>query len=440
VVPSFLRARCVVLRADRPSGDHASGGRPVVTVPAQRAPGSARLGLPATIGPAFVAAIAYADPGNFATDFAAGARYGYLLVWVVVAANLAAIPIQYLSAKVGLATDRGLPHLCRERFSERVSWGLWVQAELVAMATELAELIGTALALHLLLGLPLLPAGVLGAAASFGVLALTSRGVRPFEAAVTGMMLVVVLGFAYQAIRAGLRPGDVLSGLVPRLADSNSLVLAVGIVGATVMPHAVYVHSALTIGQGHSDTPRRVLRSTRWDVLLALGAAGLVNVTMLAVAAGVFHGGSDTAGLSLEQVHARFGTTLGPAAALAFALALLASGVSSTSVGAYAGQVVMNGFTGWHLPPTTRRLITVAPALIVIALGVDPTWALVLSQVLLSFGIPFTLVPLLLITSDRAVMRAMVNRHATTVTVSVITAVISALNVFLVWRQVMGGA
>jgi manganese transport protein len=395
----------------------------------------ARVRLPYTIGPAFVAAIAYADPGNFATNFSAGAQYGYVLVWVVVAANVAAMPIQYLSAKLGLATDRTLPQLCRSRFRRPVVWGLWAQAELVAMATELAELVGTALALHLLFGMALLPAGLLGAAVSFAMVGLQSRGRRPFEIAVAAMLMVIVVGFAYQALRSGLSPVGVLSGIVPRLQDSQSLLLAVGIIGATVMPHAIYVHSSLTVGCGHADTRERVLRSTRLDVVLALGIAGVVNLAMLTVSAALFHTGADARELTLEQVHSGFGAALGPGAAFAFAVALLASGISSTSVGAYAGQVVMNGFTGWHLPATTRRLITMAPGLAVLGMDVDPTRALVISQVVLSFGIPFALVPLLLLSADRAVMGDMVNRRATTAVVLLVTVLITGLNAFLVYQH-----
>ncbi len=404
-----------------------------------RAAGKPGSRLPLTIGPAFVAAIAYVDPGNFATNFSAGAGHGFLLVWVVVAANLAAMPVQFLSAKLGLATDRTLPQLCRDRLPRWASLGLWGQAEIVAMATELAELIGAALALNLLFGVPLLPAGFLGAAISFAVLALTSRGLRPFDTAIAALLMAIVLGFGYQAIRAGLNPVDVASGLVPRLAGQQSLLLAVGIIGATVMPHAVYVHSALTVGRGRGRSAAELLRETRFDVIVALGIAGVVNLTMLAVAATVFRNlGSTSDEVSLEEVHAGLGVALGSGTALAFGLALLASGISSSSVGGYAGQVIMNGFTGWRISLWLRRLITMAPALLVLGLGIDPTMALVVSQVVLSFGIPFALMPLLWLSSSRAVMGDMVNRTATTVIVALITAVIIALNATLLWQQFFG--
>ena len=393
------------------------------------------------LGPAFVAAIAYVDPGNFATNFSAGAEFGYLLVWVIVAANLMAMLIQSLSGKVGLATGRNLPELCREHFPRPVTRGLWVQAELVAMATDLAEVIGGAIALNLLFGIPLLTGGVITAAVAFALLALQGRGYRPFELAIAGLLAVIALGFVYNSVRAGVDVGGVAGGLVPRFAGSESVLLATGILGATVMPHVIYLHSALTQDRIPADDARGVqvlLRSQRLDVVLAMGIAGLVNLAMLVLAAKLFFG-RDLAGVdTLEGVHAALERIGGHEAALAFAVALLASGFASAGVGTYAGQVVMQGFLQRRIPLLLRRAITLAPALVVLGLGVDPTLALVLSQVVLSFGIPFALVPLVLLTRRAEVMGALVNRPLTTATAAAVAAVVIALNAFLLWGVVVG--
>ncbi len=391
-------------------------------------------GSVALLGPAFVAAIAYVDPGNFATNFSAGAEYGYLLVWVIVAANLMAMLIQLLAGKVGLATGRNLPELCREHFPRPVTHGLWVQAELVAMATDLAEIIGGAIALNLLLGIPLLSGGLLTAAVAFALLALQGRGYRPFELAVGGLLGVIALGFVYNSLRAGVDPGAVAGGLVPRFEGTDSVLLATGILGATVMPHVIYLHSALTSDRVTADDDEQVrslLRHQRVDVVLALGVAGLVNLSMLVLAARLFFG-RDLPGIdTLDGVHAALDRVAGAPAALAFGVALLASGFASSGVGTYAGQVVMQGFLQRRIPLSLRRAITMAPALVVLATGFDPTRALVLSQVVLSFGIPFALVPLVLLTRRRDVMGPLVNRRATTVAATVIAAVVIALNLFL---------
>ncbi|RBY76447.1 divalent metal cation transporter [Geodermatophilus sp. TF02-6] len=389
------------------------------------------------LGPAFVAAVAYVDPGNFATNFSGGAAFGYTLLWVIVAANLMAVLIQSLTAKLGLATGRDLATLCRERLPRPVTWGLWAQAEAVAIATDLAEIVGGAVALNLLFGVPLPIGGGITAVVAFVLLGAQSRGHRPFERVIAGLLLVIGAGFGYTLLGSGVDFGGVAGGLVPSFDGPQSLVLATGILGATVMPHVIYVHSALTPGRyGDVVTAgrtaagrRRLLRAQRLDVLLAMGLAGLVNAAMLVVAAQLFTGAADAG--SLQSVHAGLGDQLGTGAAIAFALALLASGLASSSVGTHAGQVVMAGFLRRHVPVLARRMITLAPALVVLLLGGDPTTALVWSQVVLSFGIPFALVPLLWLTSRRDLMGGWVNRRVTTAAGSVVAALVIALNAHL---------
>ena len=396
----------------------------------------------AMLGPAFVASIAYVDPGNFATNMQGGARFGYLLLWVVLAANLMAMLIQYLSAKLGVVTDRDLPELCRERFPRAVSWGLWLQAEAMAMSTDIAEFLGAALGLNLLFGVPLLPAGLMTGVIAFAILELQTRGYRRFELAITALLGVIFMGFLYEALRVGPSARASLHGLLPGLDGSGSLYLAVGIIGATVMPHVIYLHSALTNGRvpcrGDAER-RRVLRFERLDVIVALGFAGLVNMAMLAVAAKLFHTPALSGLSTIQEAHAQLGQLVGGGAALAFAVALLASGASSSSVGTYAGQVVMAGFINVKVPLLARRAVTMIPALVVLAVGMNPTSALVLSQVVLSFGIPLALIPLVVLTSRRAVMGVHVNLPVTTVAAFSIAAVITLLNGFLIYQQLFGG-
>jgi manganese transport protein len=391
------------------------------------------------LGPAFVAAIAYVDPGNFATNFSAGASYGYLLVWVIVTANLMAMVIQSLSAKLGLATGQNLCEVSRQEFPRPVVWGLWAQAELVAMATDLAEVIGGAIALHLLFGIPLLQGGLITGVVAFVLLSLHTRGYRRFELAIGGLFAVIVIGFFVNLGRVDVDAPAAAAGLVPGFADTNSVLLATGILGATVMPHVIYLHSALTQDRtrGAGIPARRLLRFQRIDVGLAMGLAGLVNLSMLLIAAALFHD-SGTAADTLEGVHSGLAAVDGTAA-LAFALALLASGFASSGVGTLAGQVVLQGYLQRRIPILLRRALTLAPALTVLAIGIDPTQALVLSQVVLSFGIPFALVPLVLLTRRRDIMGDLVNHRLTTVGASVIAAVIICLNAFLL-VQVLAGA
>ncbi len=415
----------------------------VVPTPLERllAKGRLRATL-AMLGPAFVASIAYVDPGNFATNVQGGAKYGYLLLWVVLAANLIAMLIQYLSAKLGVVTDSNLPEIVRERFPRPVTWGMWVQAELMAMSTDIAEFLGAALGLNLLFGVPLLPAGLITGVIAFAILELQSRGFRRFELAVTALLGIIFGGFLYETLRIGPSVHASLKGLIPGLSGTSSLYLAVGIIGATVMPHVIYLHSALTNGrmQCHNDKERsRVLRFERLDVIIALGLAGLVNLAMLAVAAKLFHTPA-LAGLStIQQAHHEFGRLVGGGAAIAFAVALLASGVSSSSVGTYAGQVVMQGFINFRIPLMLRRGLTMLPAIAVLAAGMNPTSALVLSQVVLSFGIPLALVPLVMLTCRRDVMGVHVNRLVTTVLAWGCAVLITALNAFLIYQQFFMG-
>jgi manganese transport protein len=404
-----------------------------------RARGRIRGTLP-MLGAAFVACVAYVDPGNFATNISGGAKYGYLLLWVIVAANLMAMLIQYLSAKVGIATERNLAELCRERFPRPVSWGLWVQAELIAMATDLAEFVGAAIALNLLFGVPLFTAGLMTGAVAFAILGLQTRGYRRFELVIGGLLGVILLGFLYEMLKVGPHASSVLGGLIPGFAGTDSILLATGILGATVMPHVIYLHSALTQNRipARDDAERRsLLRFQRLDVVLAMTIAGVVNVSMLVVAASLFHG-SGLGVDSIESAHSGFRSLIGPGAAVAFALALLASGFASSSVGTYAGQVVMQGFIARTIPLVLRRAVTMTPALVVLAIGLDPTRSLVISQVVLSFGIPFALIPLVLLTRRRDVMGALANRRSTTAVAALVAALIVALNIFLLGDTLLG--
>ncbi|WP_280701302.1 Nramp family divalent metal transporter [Kitasatospora sp. GP82] len=389
-------------------------------------------------GPAFVAAVAYVDPGNVATNFAAGARYGYLLVWVLVGANLTALLVQYLSAKLTIATGLTLPEMCARRFGRPARLLLWAQAEIVAMATDLAEVVGGAAALNLLFGVPLLAGGVFTGLVSWVVIVVQSRsGQRPFEAVVVALLAVVSIGFVYDAVGSGASLGGIASGLAPRLAGGDSLVLACGIFGATVMPHAIYLHGAL-VRDRHGDTrgrESRLLAATRFDVLAAMGIAGLVNLAMLVVGAAAL---TPKAGDSMASSYGELAATLGQAAAAFFAFALLASGFASTAVGTYAGAVILEGFLGRAFPLAGRRLITLVPALVVLGAGVEPGQALVISQVVLSFGIPFALWPLVAFTGRRKVMGALANRAVTTCCAVLAASASTLFNGAALWFTAMG--
>jgi manganese transport protein len=390
------------------------------------------------LGPAFVASVAYVDPGNFATNVAAGSQFGYMLLWVILVSNLMAMLIQAMSAKLGIATGMNLPEVCRERYPKPVSRALWVQAELIAMATDLAEFIGAALGFHLLFGIPLVWAGLLTGVFSFAILHLQSRGARPLEIAISVLVGVILVGFAVQFVLSAPSGAGIAEGLaVPRFAGTESLVLATGILGATVMPHVIYLHSALTqrrvVGRTE-DERRRILRFERIDVVIAMGIAGVINMSMLVMAAAVFHTRGLTGVEDIDEVFDQLGDLVGAHAQYAFGAALLASGLSSSSVGTLAGQVVMQGFIRRQIPLWLRRGLTMAPALIVLAVGVNPSRALVLSQVVLSFGIPFALIPLLHFCRDRRLMGGLVNRRATTAVATVVAALIVALNAVLLVR------
>ncbi|GAA1551534.1 Nramp family divalent metal transporter [Kribbella lupini] len=393
------------------------------------------------LGPAFVAAVAYVDPGNFATNIAAGATYGYLLCWVVVGANLMAVLVQYLAAKASIATGKTLPQLCREHFRPTTSRGLWAQAELVAVATDLAEVVGGAIALNLLFGVPLLLGGVITGAVSFGLLIYQSkRGQRPFEAAIIGLLAVVLVGFVVSTIQAEPSASGVIGGMVPRLDGTESLVLAAGMLGATVMPHAIWLHGALVTDRHWKSLrsaagKQRVLRATRIDVAVAMALAGAVNLAMVVLAAAALSGsGAD----SLDAAHSAIGDRLGQLPALLFALALLASGFASSSVGTYAGSVILEGFWQRHVPLAVRRLVTLLPALVILAIGIDPSRALVVSQVVLSFGIPCALWPLVKLTATRRIMGSLVNRLPTTLTACLVATAVSVLNVVLIVLTLRG--
>jgi manganese transport protein len=387
------------------------------------------------LGPALVAGVAYLDPGNVASNMTAGARFGYLLVWVVVAGNVMAWLIQYLSAKLGIVTGASLPQILGQRIRRPLSRRLyWLQAELVAMATDLAEIIGGAVALNLLFGVPLLAGGVITGVISMIVLTVqTRRGPQVFERVIVSLMLIITVGFTAGVFFAPPDAGGVISGLVPRFEGANSVLLAASILGATIMPHAIYAHSALTRDRfpevREAAATRRLLWATKWDVTIAMAVAGTVNLAILLVAASALQGvpGTDT----LEGAYAALDATLGSVVATVFAVGLLASGLASTSVGAYAGAEIMHGLLHVRVPLLLRRLITLLPALIILGSGFDPTEALVLSQVVLSFGIPFALVPLVWLTAQRGLLGAWTNRWFTTAAGALAALLLIALNIVL---------
>lgn len=393
------------------------------------------------LGPAFVAAIAYVDPGNVASNLTAGAQYGYLLVWVLVAANVMAVMIQYLSAKLGLVTGKSLPEILGHRLSRKGRLAFWGQAELIAMATDLAEVIGGAIALQILFGLPLPLGGILVGIVSMGLLAIQSRhGQRPFELVIMALLALITIGFVAGLLVSPMNWGAAAGGLVPRFEGAGTVLLAAGMLGATVMPHAIYLHSSLARdrhGEGHTESGiRRLLTANRWDVVLALLVAGSVNIAMLLLAASSLRGieGTDT----IQGAHAAIVVALGPVIGIIFGVGLLASGLASTSVGCYAGSAIMSGLLHRRIPLLARRVVTLVPALAILTVGVDPTWALVLSQVFLSIGIPFALVPLVRYTGMRSVMGRFINGTGTQVFAWTITAAIIALNLLLIYLTFTG--
>ena len=399
-----------------------------------------RTSLVLLLGPAFVAAVAYVDPGNVAANLTAGAQYGYLLVWVLVAANLIAVLVQYLSSKLGLVSGQSLSGILGHRLGRKSRLAYWGQAEIVAVATDLAEVVGGAIALKILFDLPLLLGGVIVGAVSLVLLSIqSSRGQRPFEFVIIGFLAIIAVGFLAGLVVGDVDWGEAAGGLLPRLEGTNSLVLAASMLGATVMPHAIYLHSALSVDR-HGGQPRtaipRLLRASRWDVVASLVIAGSVNIAMLLLAAAALRGedGTDT----IAGAHAVVTANLGEVVGLLFGIGLLASGLASSAVGSYAGASIMQGLLRVNIPIVWQRAVTMIPALIVLALGTDPTWALVLSQVVLSLGIPFAMVPLVRLTSNREVMGEFANGHWITVAAVIASALIIALNVILIVLLALG--
>jgi manganese transport protein len=386
------------------------------------------------LGPAFVAAIAYVDPGNVAANLTAGARYGYLLLWVLVGANVMAVLVQYQSAKLGIVTGDSLPGVLGQRLRRRSRLAYWAQAEVVAAATDIAEVVGGAIALNLLFGLPLVLGGLIVGAVSMLLLATQNRyGQRRFETVIVGLLLVIVVGVLAGLLVGPPDPVEMLGGLVPRFAGTDSVLLAASMLGATVMPHAIYVHSALSrdrFGRVPDESARSgLLRATRWDVGAALTLAGTVNIGLLLLAAANLRGveGTDT----IEGAHAAISTALGPVVGVVFAIGLLASGLASTSVGCYAGAAVMEGLIHKRIPLLVRRAITLVPALVLLGVGADPTWTLVVSQVVLSFGIPFAVIPLVRLNRDRSLMGAHANGPRLQAVLVVVVVLVVALNLAL---------
>ncbi len=395
------------------------------------------------LGPAFIASVAYVDPGNFATNIQSGAQFGYTLLWVIMASNLMAMLIQTLAAKLGIATGMNLAEQCRTHFSRPVVWVMWVCMEFVAMATDLAEFLGAALGFNLLFGIPLGVAGLLTAIATFVILGLERYGFRPLEAVITALVGVVAVCYVIETIWDRPDWGEVLFySLVPQFSGSESVLLATGILGATVMPHAIFLHSALTQDRIVVRDPiqlRRLLHFEVVDVLIAMSLAGLVNAAMLIMAAATFFRQGLTNVGTIEEAHRTLEPLLGSAASWVFAISLLASGLSSSSVGTMAGQVMMQGFLHRHIPVWVRRLVTIIPSLVVISLGLDPTRTLVISQVVLSFGLPFAVIPLLQFTNRSDIMGVLVNHLITKILISIVAVLILSLNFYLLYQTVFGG-
>ncbi|TMF34846.1 MAG: divalent metal cation transporter [Chloroflexi bacterium] len=412
---------------------------------AERSLNGERRGLRAVLpflGPAFIAAVAYVDPGNFATNMAGGSQYGYMLLWVVLAANLMAMLIQSMSAKLGIATGRSLPEVCRDRFPFPVVVFLWIQAELIAMATDLAEFVGAALGLNLLFGIPLFSAALLTGVAAFAILGLQAWGFRRLEATISGLVGLIVIAFGLEVFRADPSWGSVAgNALIPHLDGTESILLAAGILGATVMPHVIYLHSALTqkrIVGANPGAKRKIYHFELVDVVIAMGIAGLINMAMLTTAAAVFNSrGLLDVGSNLTQVSGGLEHYLGAHSGVIFGVALLASGISSSSVGTLAGQVVMQGFIRRKISVFLRRAITMVPALIVIGAHFDPSRALVLSQVFLSFGIPFAMIPLVMFTRNKKLMGNLTNNRFTNVAAYGVATLIISLNVFLLYQTLL---
>lgn len=395
------------------------------------------------LGPAFIASVAYVDPGNFATNIQSGASFGYMLLWVVIASNVMAMLIQTLSAKLGIATGYNLAEMCRERFPRPVAWGMWVLTEVVAMATDLAEFLGAAIGFQLLFHIPLLWGGILTAIATFIILGLEQRGFRPMEAVISTLVGVIAICYVVETFFARPSWGEIAThALIPQFSGTSSILLASGILGATVMPHVIFLHSALTqrrIVADNSQKAKKLLRFEVLDVLIAMGIAGFVNGAMLIMAAATFfqHGLYNIA--SIEEAHRTLTPLLGQASSWVFAISLLASGLSSSTVGTMSGQIIMQGFIHKRIPVWLRRVLTMMPSMVVIALGLNPTHTLVISQVVLSFGIPFALIPLIMFTRRKDIMGTLVNHRITTLAAGAVATLIIVLNVFLIYQVFVGG-
>lgn len=395
---------------------------------------------PLLLGPAFVAAIAYVDPGNVAANLTAGARYGYLLLWVLVVANAMAVLVQYQSAKLGLVTGESLPGVLGRRMSRGPRIAFWAQAELVAAATDIAEVVGGAIALQLLFGVPLPVGGLIVGVVSILLLATQNRyGQRRFEYVIVGLLAIISIGFLAGLFVSPPSAAGILSGLVPRFEGTDSVLLAASMLGATVMPHAIYVHSALVRdrhGRASGATLTKMLRATRWDVGSALAVAGVVNIGLLLLAASGLRGvpGTDSIPGAYDAIVAALGIGIG----IAFAVGLLASGLASTSVGAYAGATIMEGLIHRRIPLLVRRVVTLIPAIVLLAVGADATWTLVLSQVVLSFGIPFAVIPLVALTRSRAVMGPHRNGPWLHATLLLVVTLVIALNLTLLTLLLWG--
>ncbi|MDN5669034.1 MAG: Nramp family divalent metal transporter [Renibacterium salmoninarum] len=386
------------------------------------------------LGPAFVAAIAYVDPGNVAANLTSGAKFGYLLVWVLVAANLMAMMVQYQSAKLGLVTGKSLPEMLGSRLRKPARRAFWLQAELAAMATDLAEVIGGAIALNLLFGLPLPVGGLIVGVLSMIMLTVQNRyGQRQFESVIVFLLAIITVGFLFGLLLSPPDPAEAVAGLLPRFDGAQSVLLAASMLGATVMPHAIYLHSALArdrhrpAGSAAPDNGRlrKLIKANRLDVIIALLIAGTVNIGMLLLAAATLRGAEGTD--SIEGAHQAITSALGPAVGIVFGVGLLASGLASTSVGCYAGATIMSGLLSIRVPLLLRRVISLIPAILLLSFGVDPTWALVVSQVVLSFGIPFALIPLLRMTFSAEIM----GEHRDGLPLRVLSVISAALIVLL---------
>lgn len=396
------------------------------------------------LGPAFIASVAYVDPGNFATNIQGGAQFGYMLLWVIIGSNIMAMLVQSLSAKLGIATGKNLAEICRENFPKPVVWAMWGLMELVAMATDLAEFLGAALGFNLLLGVPLWLAGILTAISTFLILGFERSGYRSLEAVITSFVGVIAISYVVETILDKPDWLKVIDAIVvPRFSGTESILLATGILGATVMPHAIFLHSALTQNRIVVRKPKLLQKLYRYeliDVFIAMGAASLINAAMLIMAASTFNRSGLTSVGTIEQAYITLEPLLGKAASWVFGLSLLASGLSSASVGTMAGQVIMQGFLHFEIPVWMRRLVTMVPSLIVIFMGLDPTRTLVISQVALSFGLPFAIVPLVYFTASRKIMGVLVNKNVTSIAAGLVAVIIVALNVFLVINTISGGA